>query len=130
MDPKHTVHRGDASITRVIEWSGRLKTVDEILPESSPQQWQAHRELLAPDFWDPHTDAYLCHIQTWVLRIAGRTVLIDTGVGNDRDRPQIPPFAHLHTDFLDRLAAVGVHPNTVDVVINTHIHYDHVGWNT
>jgi glyoxylase-like metal-dependent hydrolase (beta-lactamase superfamily II) len=51
-------------------------------------------------------------------------------VGNDRDRPQIPPFAYLRTDFLDRLAAAGVDPATVDVVINTHIHYDHVGWNT
>jgi glyoxylase-like metal-dependent hydrolase (beta-lactamase superfamily II) len=55
---------------------------------------------------------------------------VDTGVGNDRDRPQVPAFAHLHSDFLDRLAAAGVEPEDVDTVINTHIHYDHVGWNT
>ena len=39
-------------------------------------------------------------------------------MGNDRDRPQIPPFAYLRTDFLDRLAAAGVDPATVDVVIH------------
>lgn len=60
----------------------------------------------------------------------GRTILVDTGVGNDRDRPQVPPFAHLNTDFVDRLAKVGVDARAVDLVINTHIHYDHVGWNT
>ncbi len=130
MAVEHTMQLGEAAITRVVEWSGPLKTVGEILPESGPEQWKAHRGLLAPDFWDPTTDAYLCHIQTWVVRIGGRTILIDTGVGNDRDRPQIPPLADLHTDFLDRLAATGVEPADVDTVINTHIHYDHVGWNT
>jgi glyoxylase-like metal-dependent hydrolase (beta-lactamase superfamily II) len=69
-------------------------------------------------------------IQTWVLRSAGCTVLVDTGVGNDRDRPQVPAFDHLRTGFLQRLAEVGVEPADVEVVVNTHIHYDHVGWNT
>ncbi|MGH3501504.1 MAG: MBL fold metallo-hydrolase [Nocardioidaceae bacterium] len=114
----------------MVEWSGPLKTVTEILPDSAPEQWWAHRSLLVPDFWDPGTDAYRCNIQTWIVRIGGHTILIDTGVGNDRDRPQIPLFDHLHTDFLDRLEAAGVDPAEVDVVINTHIHYDHVGWNT
>lgn len=65
-----------------------------------------------------------------MIRTAGRTILIDTSAGNDRDRPQIPSFAHLHTNFLERLAAAGVKSEDVDTVINTHIHYDHVGWNT
>lgn len=127
---RDTISFGDITVTRVVEWAGPIQTVTEILPDSSRTHWEEHRALMAPDFWDPDTDAYLCHIQTWVIRAAGRTVLVDTGVGNDRDRPQVPPFAHLHTDFLDRLAAVGVDPDDVDTVINTHIHYDHVGWNT
>lgn len=125
-----TVDFAGAAVSRVIEWAGAIKTVAEILPDSNAADWQANRELMAPDFWDPRTDAYLCHIQTWVVKIGSRTILVDTGVGNDRDRPQIPPFAHLQTDFLERLASAGVHPDDVDIVINTHIHYDHVGWNT
>ncbi|MBD2892193.1 MBL fold metallo-hydrolase [Actinomadura nitritigenes] len=55
---------------------------------------------------------------------------MDTGVGNDRERPQIPQFAGLRTDYPARLREAGVAPEDVDVVVNTHIHYDHVGWNT
>jgi glyoxylase-like metal-dependent hydrolase (beta-lactamase superfamily II) len=130
MPSPDTIHLGDVSLTRVVEWAGQIMTVDEILPDIPAGHWQANRSLLVPDFWDPDTNAYRCHIQTWVIRAAGRTILVDTGVGNDRDRPQVPPFAHLRTDFLDRLAAAGVTPGEVDTVINTHIHYDHVGWNT
>lgn len=130
MPTPHTIQFDDMTVTRVVEWAGPIKTVTEILPDSSAEDWQANRSLLVPHFWDPATDAYLCHIQTWVIRAAGRIILVDTGIGNDRDRPQVPPFAHLHTDFLDRLAAAGVAPEEVDTVINTHIHYDHVGWNT
>jgi glyoxylase-like metal-dependent hydrolase (beta-lactamase superfamily II) len=121
---------GDVEIQRVIEWRGPIATVAEILPDTPPEVWAAGRSWLSPDFWDPETGAYEAVVQTWVLRSGGRTILIDTGVGDDRDRPQIPQFAHLHTGYLDRLAAAGVRPEDVDVVVNTHIHYDHVGWNT
>ncbi|MDN3359664.1 MBL fold metallo-hydrolase [Actinomadura sp. DC4] len=121
---------GDIEIQRVIEWRGPISTVAEILPDTPPEVWAANRSWLSPDFWNPETDAYEAVVQTWVLRSGGRTILIDTGVGNGRDRPQIPQFAHLQTDFPDRLAAAGVRPEDVDVVVNTHIHYDHVGWNT
>jgi glyoxylase-like metal-dependent hydrolase (beta-lactamase superfamily II) len=121
---------GNIDIERVIEWQGSLRTVGEILPDTPAEVWDANRSWLSPDFWDPDTGAYQVCIQTWVIRASGRTILVDTGIGNDRDRPQIPQFAHLHTDFLDRLGAAGVRPEHVDLVINTHMHSDHVGWNT
>jgi glyoxylase-like metal-dependent hydrolase (beta-lactamase superfamily II) len=57
-------------------------------------------------------------------------VLVDTGVGNDRERPNFPVLAHLRTGFLQALADAGFEPGDVDVVVNTHLHIDHVGWNT
>jgi glyoxylase-like metal-dependent hydrolase (beta-lactamase superfamily II) len=78
----------------------------------------------------PDDNAYRCAIQTWVVRCEGITVIVDTGVGNGRDRPQVPLLADLHTDFADRLDAAGIDRLGVDYVVNTHIHYDHVGWNT
>lgn len=125
-----TIHFGDVAVTRVIEWEGPVKTVAGILPDTPAGHWHDHRSSMAPDFWNPQTDAYLCRIQTWVIRTAGRTILIDTGVGNDRERPGMPAFDHWQTDFLARLAAAGVEPESVDTVVNTHIHSDHVGWNT
>ena len=69
-------------------------------------------------------------VQTFVIRSGGRTVLVDTGVGNGRDRPNMPAFDQLQTGFLDALADAGVTPEAVDVVVSTHLHGDHVGWNT
>ncbi|GAB2964207.1 MBL fold metallo-hydrolase [Nonomuraea fastidiosa] len=128
--PAYKIVLGDVEITRVIEWSGPVRTARFIVPDSDEETWRRNEDWLAPDFWNPADDAYLCHIQTWVLRSEGKTILVDTGVGNGRARPQIPLFADLQTDFLDRLRAAGVAPEDVDVVVNTHIHYDHVGWNT
>jgi glyoxylase-like metal-dependent hydrolase (beta-lactamase superfamily II) len=73
--------------------------------------------------------SYVGALQTWVLRSQGKTILVDTGAGNGKDRP-LATFAHLHTSFLADLAAAGVAPDEVDVVINTHLHIDHTGWNT
>jgi glyoxylase-like metal-dependent hydrolase (beta-lactamase superfamily II) len=125
-----TIELGDVEITRVVELSGEFGTGGAIVPQCPPELWQDNRDWLAPDHWNPENDAYRCRVQTWVLRSEGRTVLVDTGVGNDRVRPQVPQFGGLHTDFLDRLQEAGVRPEDVDVVVNTHIHYDHVGWNT
>ena len=121
---------GGAEIIRVMEWRGPLRTVGDIFPDTAARVWRDNASWLSPNFWDSATGAYQAAIQTWVVRSSGMTVLVDTGIGNDRDRPQIPQFAHLRSDFLDRLAASGVEPADVDVVVNTHIHYDHVGWNT
>jgi glyoxylase-like metal-dependent hydrolase (beta-lactamase superfamily II) len=51
-------------------------------------------------------------------------------VGNDKDRGGRPPFHMLHTAFLEDLRAAGVAPESIDVVLCTHLHVDHVGWNT
>jgi len=65
-----------------------------------------------------------------VLQVDGLTIVIDTGAGNDRHRPHMPPLDHLSTPFLDNMRAAGIDPAAVDVVLNTHLHTDHVGWNT
>jgi glyoxylase-like metal-dependent hydrolase (beta-lactamase superfamily II) len=65
---------------------------------------------------------------TWVVRTGRDTILIDTCWGNDKDRPSFGD--RLSTSWLDDLEALGVRRDDVDVVICTHLHADHVGWNT
>lgn len=127
---QNTITLGDVSITRVLEWAGPIRSGVELIPDSSTADWRANEALLAPHFWDPETTAYRCHVQSWVIRSEGKTIVVDTGVGNDRERPDLPHFDHLRTGFLDNLRRAGVAPADVDMVINTHIHADHVGWNT
>ncbi|MCP2256573.1 Glyoxylase, beta-lactamase superfamily II [Streptoalloteichus tenebrarius] len=126
----HSFQLGDVTVIRVIEWQGGFAPPQHLVPGSPPELWRDNESWLAPDHWRPETDT--CHgtVQTWVLRSEGRTILVDTGVGNDRRRPRNPLFDHLRTDYLDRLADAGVRPSDVDIVVNTHLHADHVGWNT
>ncbi|MFI7318883.1 MBL fold metallo-hydrolase [Streptomyces venezuelae] len=121
---------GDVEVCRVVEvWRFPL-AAEVIAPEVPGEVWRGNEEWLVPDHWDPGSGDALAVIQSWVIRSEGGTVLVDTGIGNDRERPGVPAFEGLDTDYLDRLAAVGVRPEDVDVVVNTHLHGDHIGWNT
>ncbi|OIJ67439.1 MBL fold metallo-hydrolase [Streptomyces mangrovisoli] len=121
---------GDVEILRVVEWSAPYAPAPVLVPGAGPGLWKENRDLLVPDHWDPDGDRVVVALQTWVLRSGGRTVLVDTGVGNGRERPGNPLFHHREGDFLQRLERAGVRPADVDVVVNTHVHGDHVGWNT
>jgi glyoxylase-like metal-dependent hydrolase (beta-lactamase superfamily II) len=118
---------GSASVARVVESQVDGLSV-ALFPQTPSEAWDDPAGEFAPTFWN--ADGWRIALQTWVIEVDGLTVLVDTGVGNDRDRPAMPPFDHLNTDFLGALQRVGVDPAAVDVVVNTHIHSDHVGWNT
>jgi glyoxylase-like metal-dependent hydrolase (beta-lactamase superfamily II) len=99
-----------------------------MLPTSTPDAIARHRGWLEP-FWDASTDDLGSRIGTWVVRTPEHLVLIDTGVGNDKKRENALWNLRRGT-FLDDLGAAGVMPEQVDLVVITHMHVDHVGWNT
>ncbi|TGD90345.1 MBL fold metallo-hydrolase [Mycolicibacterium sp. CH28] len=119
---------GGARLTRVVETQVQMPT--SLFAGTAPQAWADNADLLVPDFWDRQTDQWRIAMQSWVIEVDGLVVVVDTGVGNDRDRPHMPPLDHLSTDFLADFTAAGFDPAAVDVVVNTHLHTDHVGWNT
>ncbi|MFI1072558.1 MBL fold metallo-hydrolase [Streptomyces puniciscabiei] len=121
---------GDVEVLRVVEWQGPIAPARRLVPDSGPELWQEHEDELAPEHWDPGTDVAVSALQTWVVRSAGRTVLVDTGVGRNRERPGNPLFHRRPGDLPERLRRAGVDPGEVDIVVNTHIHADHCGWNT
>ena len=119
---------GTAVVTRVLELQVEMRT--GLFAQTPPDAWRDNADLLDPTFWNPETDQWRIAMQSWVIEVDGLTVLVDTGVGNDRERPQMPPLDHLSTDFLGTLGRAGFTPGDIDVVVNTHLHTDHVGWNT
>lgn len=121
---------GDVSITRIEEMHGPIMPPKVFFPTIPEAAWREHEDMLVPDHLDPVGDMVLVAMQTWLLRSDGRTILVDTGVGNDKARPAVEVWDHLQLDYLGVLAAAGVQPQDVDLVINTHLHVDHVGWNT
>ncbi|MFD8973124.1 MULTISPECIES: MBL fold metallo-hydrolase [Streptomyces] len=121
---------GDVEVIRVVEWQGPFGPARGIVPGVGAEVWKDNEEWLAPDHWAPDSDSAVMALQSWVLRSGGRTVLVDTGVGDGRERPDSPHFHRRQDGFLGRLERAGIRPEDVDVVVNTHLHTDHVGWNT
>ncbi|MFJ5811513.1 MBL fold metallo-hydrolase [Streptomyces sp. NPDC093093] len=130
MQDTHEITLGDVTITRIEEMHGPIMPTDQFFPDLPEQAWKDQRAVLVPDHLG--ADDAMVHVamQTWLLRSEGRTILIDTGVGNDKARPAVAAWDHLRLDYLGNLARAGVRPEDVDLVINTHLHVDHVGWNT
>lgn len=120
---------GDVEVTRIPEFTTAFPR-SFVFPDTDVRLWQEHQHGLAPRFWEPEADNMLVAVQSWLIRSAGQTILVDTGVGNHKDRPGMAMFDHLSTDYLDNLAHAGVTRDDVDVVVCTHLHSDHVGWNT
>ncbi|MGY0489448.1 MBL fold metallo-hydrolase [Streptomyces sp. WG-D5] len=98
-----------------------------LLPDATPAVVTA-QNWLHPHFAD--RDGIL-HINShsFAFVVNGLRVLVDTGIGNGKERAN-PAWHNLRTDFLERLTAAGFPPDSVDLVILTHLHADHVGWNT
>jgi glyoxylase-like metal-dependent hydrolase (beta-lactamase superfamily II) len=67
---------------------------------------------------------------SWLLQDGRQTILVDTGVGARKSRPFAPYFDNLSPPYLNHLEAVGVRPEDVDLILLTHLHGDHIGWNT
>ena len=77
----------------------------------------------------PGQSAFTMSMHSYVLRVGGRNILIDACNGNDKHR-SIPDVDRLRTPYLANLAALGLTTAGIDVVLCTHLHFDHVGWNT
>ncbi len=123
-----TLTLGRLRIDAVVERAGPTRPT-WLLPDAAPDAVERHRAWLAPRFLDDK-GRFLQSIHTFVVRAPDVTVLVDTCVGNDKDRGGRQPFHMMSTAFLDDLRAAGIAPESVDVVICTHLHVDHVGWNT
>ena len=120
---------GDVQIVRVEELL--LPTsVRWMLPAAERSAVEACDPWMVPHYRDAR-DHLVQSIHALLVRAGGQVILVDTGVGNGKDRSGgIPAFHMLDTPWVDRLADAGVRPEQVDLVLCTHLHTDHCGWST
>ncbi len=123
---------GEIRIDRVVESEGAFAPASIVMP-------QFDRKVLERDQADAwlrpryitDDDVLIMSFQSFVIRSAGLTILVDGCVGNDKERPNRPTWhRRTSTAWLDQLASLGLSPDDIDVVLCTHLHADHVGWNT
>jgi glyoxylase-like metal-dependent hydrolase (beta-lactamase superfamily II) len=121
--------RGDMQVSTLIEREGPQRKTAELLPGANIEIARRHFREMEPFLYLPASDRIYNTYQSFVLRIPGRTILIDTCVGENKARP--PQFAsYPKKPWLDAFAAEGLTFADIDLVICTHLHVDHVGWNT
>jgi len=122
---------GDYTVRKLVE------VVEPLSPEFAfvefePSVLESHANWLSPHFVE-NTNAettLLFSFHTYVVQGNGRTLLIDTCVGNHKERAALPSWHMQNRPYLDNLRSMGVAPEDVNYVMCTHLHADHVGWNT
>ena len=124
----HTTKIGDYSVGRITEIQFAPFAATEFFPAATPEMVQAASRALPGRFSDDGKIVMSFH--AFVLRTGRHTIMVDTCCGADKPRPGREQFNVGKQDFIAGLAAVGVKPEEVTHVMCTHLHWDHVGWNT
>jgi len=121
---------GDISVAAVEESVQASFTPAALFLDFDPQAIDRHLSWMAPLHFDPAEGRFRTSVRTFVVKTPRSTILIDTCGGNDKHRPFFPRFHQQRRPWLARLREAGVAPEQVDFVMCTHLHADHVGWNT
>ena len=121
---------GAFEVQRITEFEGAFIEPATFFPDFDPEVLKANPDMTGPRLVDPATGKLVFSFHCFVVRTGRHTILIDSCLGNDKERPTRPQFHRLRTPFLADLAAASVKPEEVDYVMCTHLHWDHVGWNT
>jgi hypothetical protein len=121
---------GKARITRIEETYGPTYRARDIFPEFDDRILAKHAAWLAPSHYDAASGFIKLSVHSWLLQTGGQNILIDGCCGNNKIKPARPFWNMLNIPWLERLAAAGARPEEIDYVMCTHLHHDHVGWNT
>ncbi len=122
---------GDVTITRIEEQLGPAgRPSEQYLAGFDREMLARHKGWLVPHHYLPEQDRLVTSIHSWLIRTKHHTILLDCCGGNHKSRPGFPRFHQQNHPYLQRLRDAGVAPQDIDIVLCTHLHSDHVGWNT
>lgn len=118
---------GEVEIIQIVEMEEN-ELFAEFIPEAKPE---AIKQIpwLAPNFADENGKIKAL-VQSFLIRSGENNIVIDTCNGNAKDRPNVPKWSNLNTNYLEKFKEAGVDLNKINYVACTHMHFDHVGWNT
>ncbi|MEL1251944.1 MBL fold metallo-hydrolase [Aurantiacibacter gilvus] len=118
---------GDVTISRIVELFDFRDDIHMAMADATAE------EVLALGWLQPHyatpEGQMRMNFQGFVVQTPDRNIVVDTCIGAGRER-DFDVFCNLPEGFLEDLASLGVKRENVDTVFCTHLHFDHVGWNT
>jgi glyoxylase-like metal-dependent hydrolase (beta-lactamase superfamily II) len=120
---------GEFSVKSVHEDTGAYITPADMFPTATADAVAAHLDWMTPTYFDIASGKLKLAFQSFILQTPRHNILIDTCVGEDKERAH-PEFHMKKWPWMDNLLALGLTPADIDIVMCTHLHPDHVGWNT
>ena len=122
---------GDLTIHRVIEQETTFLKAQDMFPDLAPDVLAQNRDWMKRAGAIDDTDTLILCFQSYIVKTPHHTILIDSCIGNDKPRPARPKW-NMKTDdaYMRALKAAGFSVDDIDYVMCTHLHVDHVGWNT
>ena len=121
---------GNTVIHRIVEQEAPFFPAFTFFPTLSKELYEENKGWLQPAYIDASDRVMLC-IQSYLVQTPHHNILIDSCVGNDKPRPTRPFWNMMKSDRFEKsLAATGIGIGDIDFVMCTHLHTDHVGWNT
>ena len=120
---------GDVSVTRIVEMETPLLDARTFFPDWNEDAVYPHTGWMVPRHYHPDTGLVVLAIQSFLIKTDHHTILVDSCVGNHKLRNR-EIFNDAIFPWMDRFQATGTRPEDIDFVLCTHLHVDHVGWNT
>jgi len=121
---------GAIEISKVTELPGLAMQATSLMPNITPEILADGRSWLGPQFIDPAAEIVFLSFHSYVVKTPRHNILVDTCCGNHKQRQSMPAWHMLDTPYLRELSALSLQPEDIDIVLCTHLHADHVGWNT
>ena len=118
---------GRVRITKIVELES-IGGTRFILPQIGPED-VLKLPWMMPHFATPE-GRLIMSVHSLVVETPNRRILVDTGLGNHKKGRFVPVWNDLNTNYLEDLTSSGFPPDSIDTVLCTHLHVDHVGWNT
>ncbi len=118
---------GDVTVTKIVELE---MTGGIAVPAASGDARGDFADRVAATAFRRREGAAAMSIHSFIVETPDRRIIVDTCLGNDKQQRRIPHWNDRDGPFLADLAAAGFPAESIDTVLCTHLHVDHVGWNT
>ena len=120
---------GTIELFRIVEYEGPVMKITELFPNVTRDIIEAHKHWMVPRFYEPESDSLIMATQSFLVKTTNHNILVDTCSGNLKNRKR-SLMNQKNWPWIETLSKTGTHPKDIDLVICTHLHVDHVGWNT